>query len=392
MGSFRLFLRRASWQLYPRFMALICAAVQTAVCRSFFRTIPTMSPVSNGSTEGRWHPAEKCWSLPDSEEAMAALRLEFSQAPVRAFLRPEKRPHAVTKRRWESLSEAERAFIVPVEEEMKLRGYSAPTRKVYRNHLLRFGRFFDVPPQQLATGDIRRYLLHLIDKQQVSRAYHTQAISAITFLYRHVYDAPRVVEKVPRPRADRTLPSVLSRGEVLRILGALASHKHRALLMTAYSAGLRVSEVVRLQLTDIDGERRLMRIRRGKGRKDRYVPLSDVLLETLRLYWKSCKPEKWLFPGQRPDRHLTTRSVQKVFGRAKEKAGIRKPVSMHTLRHSFATHLLEDGTDLRYVQELLGHSRPETTMIYTHVTRKDLRRIRSPLDNIAAKGELDNAE
>ena len=119
------------------------------------------------------------------------------------------------------------------------------------------------------------------------------------------------------------------------------------------------------------------------------MPLSEVLLETLRLYWKVRKPQKWLFPGQRPDRHLTTRSVQKVFLKAKEKAGVRKPVSMHTLRHSFATPLLEDGTDLRYVQELLGHARPETTMIYTHVTRKDLRRIRSPLDNIAAKGELE---
>jgi site-specific recombinase XerD len=155
------------------------------------------------------------------------------------------------------------------------------------------------------------------------------------------------MEQLPRPKADKKLPSILSRNEVLRILAALENNKHRALLMTAYSAGLRVSEVTRLHLTDIDSQRQLIHVRRAKGRKDRYVPLSEVLLATLRLYWKASTPQKWLFPGARPDRHLTTRSVQKVFAKAKQKAGVHKPVTLHTLRHSFATHLLEDGTDLR---------------------------------------------
>ena len=156
--------------------------------------------------------------------------------------------------------------------------------------------------------------------------------------------------------------------------------------MLAYSAGLRVSEVVRLKVEDLDSDRGLMRIYRAKGRKDRYVLLSEVALEAVRLYWKCFRPELWLFPGARQGKHLTTRSVQKVLNNAVREAGISKHVTVHTLRHSYATHLLEDGTDLRYVQELLGHRRPETTMVYTHVMQKDIRRIRSPLDNIKPKG------
>jgi len=230
---------------------------------------------------------------------------------------------------------------------MKLRGYSASTRKTYRNHLLRFLQYFNRPPSTLAVSDIRQYVLFLIDEKQVSRAYQTQTVSAIKFLYNHVLNIGLTMEQLPRPKADKKLPSILSRNEVLRILAALENNKHRALLMTAYSAGLRVSEVTRLHLTDIDSQRQLIHVRRAKGRKDRYVPLSEVLLATLRLYWKASTPQKWLFPGARPDRHLTTRSVQKVFAKAKQKAGVHKPVTLHTLRHSFATHLLEDGTDLR---------------------------------------------
>jgi site-specific recombinase XerD len=152
--------------------------------------------------------------------------------------------------------------------------------------------------------------------------------------------------------------------------------------MVAYASSLRVGEVVRLRIKDIDSHRHLIHIHQAKGRKDRYVPLSQVALEMLRIYWKTVHPQHWLFPGARADRHLSVRSVQKVIVQARAKAGILKDCTMHSLRHAFATHLLEDGTDLRYVQELLGHSRPETTMIYTHVMQKDVRRIRSPLDNI----------
>jgi site-specific recombinase XerD len=274
--------------------------------------------------------------------------------------------------------------------ELRIRGYSPRTSKVYLAHLRGFLRHLDARAEGATDEDIRRYLLHLVEEKRVSRAYLNQAVSAIKFFYRHVLRSPRTVDSIPRPRSERKLPAVLSRAEVMRLLNAPENVKHRVILLLTYSAGLRVGEVVRLRVEDIESDRGLIRVRGGKGRKDRVTTLSPAVLGTLRLYWRAYRPRDWLFPGQRPDRHLTVRSVQNVLSRALERAGIDRRVTMHTLRHSFATHLLEDGTDLRYVQELLGHSRPETTMIYTHVTQKDLARIRSPLDNIVA-GEQGSA-
>ncbi|NKB71773.1 MAG: tyrosine-type recombinase/integrase [Candidatus Latescibacteria bacterium] len=340
----------------------------------------------------RWHKTEKFWSVPYNSDTLTALERQFGCDPVRFFTPRPARPAPVTRRRWTMLSERQKTYIAPVEDEMKLRGYSPKTRKVYRNHLLRFLDYFDKPPVQLSTNDLRGYILHLIDQNGISRSYQSQVVSAIKFLYKFVLKKDAVLEDLPRPRPSSHLPVVLSRREVLDILGALDNIKHRTVLITAYSAGLRVGEVVRLRVEDIDRDRGLIRVRQGKGRKDRYTTLSEVLLQTLSLYWKAVRPEKWLFPGARPGRHLTERSVQKVIQRAKGKTGTSKPVTMHTLRHSFATHLLEDGTDLRYVQELLGHTRPETTMIYTHVTQKNLKRIRSPLDNINGKSETESSD
>ena len=165
--------------------------------------------------------------------------------------------------------------------------------------------------------------------------------------------------------------------------------KHKAILMLIYSAGLRVSEVVKLKPQDIDSQRKLVHIGNAKGRKDRYTLLSGIALETLRNYWGKYKPKKWLFQSQDKEKHITTRTVQRIFESACKKAGIRKEVSVHSLRHSFATHLLEQGTDLRYIQELLGHKSSKTTEIYTHVSNRDLKKIKSPLDNIkVVKGNL----
>ncbi len=326
----------------------------------------------------RWHPAEKCWSIPHTGKAIAQLRHLFSDKPPTSF------PRATPKRsvtRGSRPTSDEKLFLEPVQEELRLRGYSRHTGKSYCHHLLRFHRYVQREPGEVGEIEIRQYLLHLIE-DGVSRSYLNQAISAIKFLYSRILKAPMEVDGLPRPRRERVLPVVLSRSEVLSIFAAIDNPKHRALLMVAYSSGLRVSEVARLKVEDIDVERMMIRVHRAKGRKDRYTPLSRVALETLEAYQKGCRPQLWLFPGAREGRHLTTRSVQKVLEKARKGAKLQKRVTMHTLRHSYATHLLEDGTDLRYVQELLGHRRPETTMIYTHVTRKDLRRIRSPLDNI----------
>ena len=230
------------------------------------------------------------------------------------------------------------------------------------------------------TFELRRYLLHLIEEEGASYSYTNQCISAIKFLYGKVLKRPAPVEQLPRPRKEHKLPNVLSRQEVMRLLGTVENPKHRAIMLLTYSGGLRLGEVVRLKVGDIDSDRNLIHIRQAKGRKDRYTLLSKVALEALRAYYRKYQPQTWLFPGAKPGRHLHERSVQKVFDRAQEKAGIRKDVSTHTLRHSFATHLLESGTDLRYIQELLGHKSSKTTEIYTHVSEKNIGQIQSPLD------------
>lgn len=190
-----------------------------------------------------------------------------------------------------------------------------------------------------------------------------------------------------RPKKEKKLPEILSKNEISKLLKAVKNLKHKAILYLVYSAGLRVGEVVKLKPTDIDSDRMLIPIIQGKGKKDRYTILSETALSILRQYVKVYKPEHWLFPGQHPDKHLTERSVQKVFGNARIDAKIRKDVSVHNLRHSFATHLLEGGVNLRYIQELLGHSSSKTTEIYTHVTQKNLSNIISPLDTIMMNKE-----
>ena len=202
------------------------------------------------------------------------------------------------------------------------------------------------------------------------------------FLLRHVLRRPDLVEATPRPRRVRQLPVVLSTQEVRAVLAALANPKHRAAIMLMYGAGLRVSEVVRLRPGDLDADRHLVHVRGGKGRKDRYTLLSDVAYDAVRVYVQAFRPPVWLFPSTTPSRHISARSIQKVVARAGRTAGVKKALTPHVLRHSFATHLLEAGTDLRYIQELLGHSSSKTTEIYTHVTRRDLARIRSPLDDL----------
>ena len=178
---------------------------------------------------------------------------------------------------------------------------------------------------------------------------------ALKFLFGKVLKKPAPIQTLPRPKREQKLPRILSRQEVARILQAVRNPKHRAIVMLTYSAGLRLGEVVRLRVEDIDSDRKLIHVRQGKRRKDRYTVLSRFAIDALRTYVREYRPRTWLFPGVRPGRHLHDRTVQKIFDQAYKRAGIEKPVSVHTLRHSFATHLLERGTDLRYIQELLGH-------------------------------------
>jgi site-specific recombinase XerD len=267
-----------------------------------------------------------------------------------------------------------------VRRELRLHGYSTSTQKVYLQHLKPFLEYTNDVPELAGREALRDYLTMRIEGDDFSRAYHNQAVSAIQFLYRHVLHQRQMIDDLPRPRREHRLPIVMGRQEARALFAAIGNPKHRALVLLIYSAGLRVSEVVRLRPEDLDEERRLIHIRGGKGRKDRYTLLADAALTAVKRYREPGIDGPWLFPGSKPNSHLTVRTVQHVVENARRRAAIKKHVTAHTLRHSFATHLLEAGTDLRYIQELLGHASSRTTEIYTHVSQRELSRIQSPLD------------
>ncbi|MCI0434556.1 MAG: tyrosine-type recombinase/integrase [Gemmatimonadetes bacterium] len=272
------------------------------------------------------------------------------------------------------------AALARMIEELGLRRYSPKTRRVYIYHIRHFLNHVTTDVTAVDETTIRAYLAGRAEKSSMSRAYHSQAVSALRFLFTHVLRRPDAIRDIPRPRRSQSLPAVLDRADARRLIEALPNPKHKALLMLLYSGGLRVSEVVSLRITDLDASRGLIRVRAAKGAKDRYTLLSERAMDAVRRYIDAWGPTTWLFPGVRPNRHLTVRSAQRIVELARQRAGITVHASAHTLRHSFATHLLEAGTDLRHIQELLGHASLKTTQIYTHVGHPDLIRIRSPLD------------
>jgi site-specific recombinase XerD len=266
-------------------------------------------------------------------------------------------------------------------EDMKIRNLSPGTQEVYIGQVAAFARYFGKSPDQLGPEEIRRYQLYLVEAKGLSSSAINVTVCALRFLYRITLRRTWDIERIPLARREKKLPEVLSPEEVTRFFQAITSTKYRALLMTAYAAGLRISEVTRLRVADIDSRRMTIRVQQGKGRKDRYVMLSPRLLALLRDYWKAYRPLDWLFPGhgQHP---LAPMTVQRVCNKAWRASALRKPVTPHTLRHCFATHLLEAGTDLRTVQVLLGHRSPTTTARYTHIAIPNIQQTRSPLDSL----------
>jgi len=268
-------------------------------------------------------------------------------------------------------------------EALKLSGYSDRTVKSYDRCIKRFLRHRDKPVNQLSMDDVRCHLLYLKEDRDLAGSSINQAYSAIKFLFTEVLSRPWEPKGFRFQRRARRLPVVLTRDEVKTLFEVTDNLKHRAVMMTIYSAGLRLSEATHLRISDIDSKAMRIHVQLGKGKKDRYVMLSPTLLETLRAYWKSYRPKTWLFPGSRENRPIHPRAVQRVVETAVEKAGMTKHASPHSLRHSFATHLLEGGTNLRYIQELLGHSSIQTTMVYLKVVPESATAVVSPLDQMA---------
>lgn len=274
-------------------------------------------------------------------------------------------------------------------EDLKLRGYRKKTTVEY----LRWGRLFAAyhhrSPQEMGEPEVRAYLMHLLEQKRARPASHKMAVASLRFLYGVTLGRPEVAVRIPWPKVPHTLPEILSGTEVLALFSALPSIKHRAVVMTTYAAGLRISEVCRLRTTDLDAQRGLIHIRDGKGARDRYVMLSPQLLLFLRQYWSlarkqdpDAKTGALLFPGETAAGCISEEAVRKALKAAAQTAGVSKRTTPHVLRHSFATHLLEAGEDIRTIQVLLGHRSIRTTARYTQVSARHIGRTKSPLDRL----------
>jgi integrase/recombinase XerD len=263
-------------------------------------------------------------------------------------------------------------------DDLRIRHLSPKTVKAYAAGVVRFARHFGRSPADLGREEIRAYQLHLLHERADWSVYN-QTVCALRFLYRVTLDRPGVVEVVPYGKRPTKLPAVLDPEEVVRLIGAAKPGRERAFIQTAYACGLRLNEVLQLQVGDIDSPRMVIHVRRGKGAKERLVPLSPGLLEVLRAYWRQDRPAPWLFPGPIPGRPLTDGSVSRWFQAVVARAGFRKRVTCHTLRHSFATHMLEAGVDLPTLQALLGHGHLRATLGYLHVSTRHLHRAPSLL-------------
>ena len=266
---------------------------------------------------------------------------------------------------------------------LRSKRYSENTIKTYSDALKSFLVFYRTKNiHEISNEDVIIYNNDYILKNKLSASYQNQIVNAIKLYFRTIQDKKIELEKIHRPKHAMELPNVLSKEEVKAILGAHSNIKHKAMLSMIYSGGLRSGELLSLQTQHIDSKRNIVLLKNAKGKKDRIVPLSPKILDLLRDYYKIYKPRLYLFEGQKAGEKYDARSLQQILKQALQKAGITKPVTLHWLRHSYATHLLESGTDLRYIQELLGHSSSKTTEIYTHVSTKSIQQIKSPFDDL----------
>ena len=308
--------------------------------------------------DARWSASNKYWHLPDTK----ANRLHF-KLPLDHTLVPNT----------EGMSSIE-----TFKRYLLSKRYSPNTINTYSEALKSFLTFCNTKAvKDITNEDVIAYNNDYILKHKFSSSYQNQIVNSIKLFFKIVKETAIEIDKIHRPKREKVLPNVLSKEEVLKIIDATENLKHKTLLALIYSAGLRISEAINMKLKNIDSIRMLIHVKNAKGKKDRYTLLSEKVLLLLREYYLVYKPKEYLFEGQFGGMY-SSRSAQIILKQAAEKAGIRKPITLHTLRHSFATHLLESGTDLRYIQDLLGHSSPKTTMIYTHVTNDSLKKIKIP--------------
>ncbi len=339
----------------------------------------------------RWSKTQNSWHIPYTKEAYNKFKKFIEGKAIIILNKDEKKNEEKLENKiskttiCKSISDIEVALkeIDNFKSWLVQKRYSDNTIRTYTEAIKIFFCFFKgKTPAELTNKDIDYFNNHYIISNNYSTSFQNQILNAIKLFYSKTQNYKIEIEKIERPRREHKLPNVLSKKEVSMILNSLRNTKHRTMLSVIYACGLRRSELLNLKPADIESKRGLLLIKNAKGKKDRIVPLSDRLLSILREYYKLYKPKKWLFEGQVPGEQYSAKSLQSVLKQAIAKAGIKKPVTLHWLRHSYATHLLENGTDLRYIQELLGHKSSRTTEIYTHVSTKSLLNIKSPFDSL----------
>jgi integrase/recombinase XerD len=319
----------------------------------------------------RWSITKKVWHLPDEP----GYRKQFGLPPAREGKEVLLKIHNTNQ-----------PALAKLVETLQLKGYSPSTVTTYRSEFAQLlAAIKSKPVEELTVERLRSYFLYCLNTLKLTENTLHSRLNAVKFYFEQVLKREKFFFEIPRPKRPLQLPKVISEEKILRGLVSVENLKHRAILFTAYSAGLRVSEVVKLKVTDVDGDRMQLRIEAAKGKKDRMATLANATLHLLREYFKMYKPKIYLFPGQFGDEPYSTRSAQSIFNNTFKKMGLPPTISFHSLRHSYATHLLENGTDIKYIQELLGHNDIKTTLRYTHVSKKELGKIQSPLDKIFAK-------
>ena len=309
----------------------------------------------------KWSATLKMWHLPDTAEYRQKFKI-----PAEKQLSAEARQQIEKFVQW-----------------LRSKRYSESTIKTYTEAIRIFLQFFSEKAlNDIGNEDIITFNNDYILKNKLSASYQNQMVNAVKLFFQTVQNRKLNIEQIHRPKKPKTLPNVLSKEEIKAILEAHGNLKHRTMLSLIYACGLRRSELLNLKPADIDSKRGVLLIKQAKGKKDRIAPISEKIIELLRQYYKAYKPQVWLFEGQTKGEQYSEKSLENVLKQALQKANIKKPVSLHWLRHSYATHLLESGTDLRFIQELLGHNSSKTTEIYTHVSTKSLQKIKSPFDDL----------
>ena len=378
----------------------------------FFENKPSLNNLVRKISEAKWSQTNKCWYIPLEQASYSKLKkavqdkanLEISglkkyleqqkKSPMLTLVPVSKNPATQPKEKQTIfsglkiqayVSAVNKQVLPAMEQLLKLKAYSASTIRTYLNEMSQLlAMIKDIPADELKPEHMKRYLVYCYEKLELKENTLHSRINAMKFYYEQVLGREKFFWEIPRPKKPLLLPKLLNETELAKLFNALTNKKHKAMLFTIYSAGLRVSEIVNLRIRDIDSQRMQIFIERAKGKKDRVVNLSPVLLDILRGYIKSYKPRpiEFLFESEQTFTAYPTRTVQQIFSNAKAKAGIRKVVGIHSLRHSFATHLLDKGTDIKYIKELLGHFDIKTTERYLHVSKRQLVNIISPFDDL----------